>query len=91
MKMKIPPELQDSFDRLMQIAPPKLRKKEEFKKTTLAYLAFGGESLARQNIVVSQRRFPDTSSLFKFAPMIENTMGSEVLESDEDENKEKGS
>ena len=28
MKLKIPPELQDSFDRLMKSAPPKLRKKD---------------------------------------------------------------
>ena len=89
--MKIPPELQDSFDRLMKSATPRLRKNEHFKKTTLAYLAFGGEPLARRNINVSKMDFPDASSLFKFAPMIENIPDPEESQPAEDENKTEAS
>ena len=55
MKLKVPSELQAAYDRLMKSAALKLRRNDVFKKSTLAYLALGGEALARYHIEISQK------------------------------------
>lgn len=85
MKLKVPGELQAAYDRLMKSAVLKLRRNDAFKKSTLAYLALGGEALARYHIEISQKDFPDGSSLQKFSPIIEPVEDSEDSQSDDDE------
>lgn len=85
MKLKIPAELNDSFDRLMRLATPELAENETFQKTTLAYLALGGESLARQNIAVSRMIFPDGEKVFEYTPIAEPVADSDDAHGDNDE------
>ena len=70
MSLKIPPGLNESFNRLVKFAPPELVKNKDFLKSTLSYLALGGESLARLNITVSKMNFPDVTKLFGYTPVV---------------------
>ena len=71
MKLNIPAELQDIFQRLMEFVPPETRRDINFNKTTLAYLSLGGEALARRHIESSRMGFPDGSLLFEYTAVTE--------------------
>ena len=86
MKLDIPSEFQDAFKRLMKSVHPENRKKLDFQKTTVIYLSLGGEKLARYNIEISQMDFPDKSSLFEYAPIVEPVTDTDVGESKADDN-----
>jgi hypothetical protein len=86
MKLDIPSDLQDSFKRLMKSVYPENRKSLDFQKTTLIYLSLGGEKLARYNIETAQMDFPNKSSLFEYAPIIEPVTDTDVDKSQSDDN-----
>ncbi len=86
MKLDIPSELQDEFKRLMKSVHPENRKNLDFQTTTLIYLSLGGEKLARCHIKISQMDFPDKSSLFEYAPIVEPVTDTAVGESQSDNN-----
>ena len=85
MKLNVPPELQDTFQQLMKSVPPGNRRDVNFQKTTLVYLALGGEKMARHNIEISQMDFPDRSWLFEYTPIVEPVTEPGECQSDESE------
>lgn len=90
MKMKIPPENQDAFDRLMRPMPPQFKNDDNFQKTALTYLILGGESLARHYIDVSRLDFPGVSLLLQNTPLIEpdREINEDAQGDDEDDDNE---
>ncbi len=91
MKLKILPENQDAFDRLVKTLKPKHKNDENFQKTMLTYLMLGGESLARHYIEVSNLDFPDVSLLLQHTPLIEpdkETDDNDLPDDDENEDED---
>jgi hypothetical protein len=64
MKRNVPDEFQETFQRLMKSVPAELQNDTHLKKTTLLYLSLGGEALARQNIEIYKKRFPERLAQF---------------------------
>ena len=64
MKRPNPEEYERTFERLAKSAPAELLEDPNFKKTTLMFLALGGDTLARQHIENYGKSFPEKLSLF---------------------------
>ena len=88
MKLSIPEEYQEPFNRLMKSAPPGIRRNPKIQKTAVMYLTLGGETLARRYIELSLMDFPDGSRLFDYAPIVEPDADSEDSSSEENDESE---
>ena len=64
MKRPTPEEYEKTFERISKPAPAEHLNDPNFKKTTLMFLALGGETLARQHIEIYRKTFPGKLSLF---------------------------
>jgi len=85
MKRNIPDKLQETFQRLMKSVPAELQNDTHLKETTRLYLLLGGESLARQNIKIYLKRFPEEPGLINNSADTENSTARDdalVVESD---------
>jgi hypothetical protein len=64
MKRPTPEEYEKTFERISKTAPAEHLNDPNFKKTTLMFLALGGEALARQHIETYLKPFPEKLTLF---------------------------
>jgi len=64
MKRPTPEEYEKTFERISRSAPAEHLNDPNFKKTTLMFLALGGETLARQHIEHYGKPFPEKLTLF---------------------------
>ena len=64
MKRPTPEELEKIFERISKPAPGEHQNDPNFKKTTLMFLALGGETLARHHIETYLKPFPEKLTLF---------------------------
>jgi len=79
MKRPTPEEYEKMFERLLKHAPAEHLDDPEFKKTTLMFLALGGETLARQHIETYRKPFPEKLTLF------DKTLEDEILKDGSEE------
>lgn len=86
MKLNISNELENTYQHLMKSAPSQLQNDPNFQKAALAYLKFGGATLARHYIEKSNTIFPDSSMFFENTPTVETP--ADPNDSQEDESKE---
>ncbi|MDF1591952.1 MAG: hypothetical protein P1P89_10595 [Desulfobacterales bacterium] len=64
MKRPTPEEFEKTFERISKSAPVENQNDPDFKKTTLMFLALGGETLARHHIETYLKPFPEKLTLF---------------------------
>ena len=64
MKRPTLEEYVKTFERISNSVPAEHLNDPNFKKTTLMFLALGGETLARQHIEIFQKPFPEKLTLF---------------------------
>jgi hypothetical protein len=64
MKRPTPEEYEKTFERISKSAPAEHLNDPNFKKTTLMFLALGGEILARHHIETYLKPFPEKLTLF---------------------------
>lgn len=86
MKRPTPEEYEIMFERMVKYAPLGHLNDPDFKKTTLMYLALGGETLARQHIETFKKPFPEKLTLFDKPP--EDEILKEVPEEQSEEAEE---
>jgi len=88
-KMKLPNELQGSFQRLINLFHYELKNDDYAQQVILTFLKFGGEKLARQYIEISKMNFREKA--IKEISEIQTSSdtfaaGSHISESDSSEN-----
>ena len=71
MKLNLSDELESTYHFLMKSAPSQLQHDPNFQKAALAYLKFGGATLARHYIEKSNTIFPDSSMFFENTTIVE--------------------
>ena len=64
-KISIPEELQGAFQRLMRLLPDELRDNQHLQETTMVFLKFGGEMLARNNVEINKIHYKEEIRLIK--------------------------
>ena len=64
MKRPTLEEYVKTFERISNSVPAEHQNDPNFKKTTLMFLALGGETLARQHIEIYLKPFPEKLTLF---------------------------
>ncbi|MEW6672386.1 MAG: hypothetical protein AB1427_11835, partial [Thermodesulfobacteriota bacterium] len=77
-----PEEYEKMYERLSKSASAENLNDQNFKKTTLMYLALGGETLARQHIETYRKPFPEKLTLF------DKPLEDEILKEDVEEQSE---
>ena len=82
MKRPTPEEYEKTFERISRAVPAEHLSDPNFKKTTLMFLALGGETLARQHIENYGKPFPEKLTLF------DKPLEDEVLKEVSDEQSE---
>ena len=61
----VPEEFKYAYRRLMGLLPEKLRKDRKIQNTTLVFLKFGGEALARHSVEIQIIRFKEEMKRIK--------------------------
>jgi hypothetical protein len=88
MKLNISDELENTYHYLMKSAPSQLQNDPDFQKAALAYLKFGGATLARHYIEKSNTIFPDSSMLFENTATVETPADPDDSQENESQNNE---